>query len=121
MPPPPTPWSALTAINMPMFWLTAHNSDPTQKMPTAISMMGFRPQISEIFPHMGAMAALASMYADPIHVYPTVLLNSWAIVGIATVTMVISSAARNRALDKAVMMRAVSALVRCCSGADWAS
>lgn len=46
---------------MAMFLLSAHINDPTQKTATAISMMGFRPQMSEILPHIGAMAADASM------------------------------------------------------------
>lgn len=60
MPPPPMPCTARLAINMLMLTLTALNSEPTQNTATAHIRMGFRPQISEIFPHTGAAAALAS-------------------------------------------------------------
>lgn len=110
---------------MPMFLLSAQIRDPTQNTPTVINKIGLRPQISEILPHMGAVAAFASRYADPIHVYPVVLLNSWEIVGMATVTMVTSSAARKSALERAAMMAVVWRLVRPSSGAPpldgWAS
>ena len=45
---------------MPMLVETPHSREPTQKMPTAVSSTGFRPKMSEIFPHMGATAASIS-------------------------------------------------------------
>ena len=53
---------------MPMFLLNAQIRDPIQNTPTVINKIGFLPQMSEILPHMGAVAALAKRYADPIHV-----------------------------------------------------
>ena len=89
--------TARAPINIAILRLTALSKLPTQKTAAASKIMGFLPHISEIFPHIGAAAADASIYADPIHVYPAVDLNSAAIVGIATVTMVTSKAERKRA------------------------
>jgi len=116
MPPPPTPWTALAAMSMTMLTLVALSSDPTQKTDTATRRICLRPQMSDILPHAGAEAALASRYADPIHVYPMVLLNCSDIVGTATVTMVTSRAARNRAEESDSMIKMVSTLVRRSSG-----
>ena len=60
MPPPPIPWMARLAINIDMFTLTALSNDPIQNTPAATSRTGFRPHMSEIFPHDGAAAELAS-------------------------------------------------------------
>src|SRR5262245_56522282 len=68
IPPPPRPWMARLAISMLMLTLVALSRDPTQKTATAMSRMGLRPQMSEILPHIGAAAELASRYALPIHV-----------------------------------------------------
>lgn len=62
------PCTALPKISIPILTLTPHNSDPTQKMPTAVNSTDLRPNMSDSFPHDGAAAAFASKYALPIHV-----------------------------------------------------
>lgn len=58
-PPPPIPWITLAAINILILILRAAIKDPAKKMILANSMMGFRPQISLNFPHVGVDAAAA--------------------------------------------------------------
>lgn len=60
MPPPPMPCTARATISIAMFTLTAANSEPTQNTPTASRRICLRPQMSDILPHDGAEAALAS-------------------------------------------------------------
>jgi hypothetical protein len=55
----------------------------------ATSIIGFLPQISLNLPNNGKEAALASVYAEPIHVYPASEILKWAaIVGRAVVMIV---------------------------------
>ena len=67
-PPPPIPCIARAAISIWMETLTAASRLPMKKIMEAPRRMGLRPQISENLPHDGVEAALASRYADPIHV-----------------------------------------------------
>lgn len=116
MPPPPVPCTARAKISMPMLTLTPAIKDPTQNTPTADNNTGFRPQMSDNFPQEGAAAALARRYAEPIHVYPDVEFKSAEIVGMATVTMVVSKAERKTAEQSDSMMSAFWSGVRWASG-----
>lgn len=116
IPPPPVPCTARAKINMPMLTLTPAINDPTQNTPTADNSTGFRPQISDILPQEGAAAALARRYAEPIHVYPDVEFRSAEMVGMATVTMVVSKAERKTAEQSDSMMSAFWSGVRWASG-----
>ena len=118
MPPPPMPWMARDAISIPMLTLSAHSSEPTQKTATANKRIGLRPQMALNLPQDGTATALASRYALPTHVYPSGDRNSPIIVGMAVVTMVTSSAARNTAEQSAPTIRFVWTLVRCFSGSS---
>jgi hypothetical protein len=82
----------------------------------AISKTGLRPQISENFPQDGVLAALASKYADPIHVYPAFEWKYSLIVGKAVVMIVVSRAARNTDAPREAMMIVVCSFVREASG-----
>jgi hypothetical protein len=115
-PPPPIPWIALAAINMPMFMLTAANKLPIKKTAAAISSTGFLPQISLNLPHDGVLAALASRYAEPIQVYPAFEWKYSLIVGSAVVMIVVSSAARKTAAQSEAMMTTVWKVERSSSG-----
>lgn len=116
MPPPPVPCTARAKINIPMLTLTPAINDPMKNTPTADNSTTFRPQISDILPQEGAAAALARRYAEPIHVYPAVDFSSSEMVGIATVTMVVSRAERKTAEQSEIMMRAFWSGVRSASG-----
>lgn len=74
----------------------AQIADPTKKIVTAARRIIFRPKISENLPHTGVDAALASRYAEPIHVNAVAECNSCMIVGVAVVAIVKSKAARNK-------------------------
>ena len=59
-PPPPIPCITLPPINIFMLIDKADIKDPTKKMRLARRMIGFRPQMSLNFPHVGVLAAAAS-------------------------------------------------------------
>ena len=67
-PPPPMPWITLPASSMLILILKAAISDPKKKTILAVRRMGFRPNMSLIFPHVGVDAAAASKYAEPTQV-----------------------------------------------------
>ena len=67
-PPPPMPWIARAAINIPILTETPASSDPRKKIAHATSRIGLRPQMSLNLPHEGVEAAFASRYAEPIQV-----------------------------------------------------
>lgn len=119
-PPPPTPWMARAAINMPMLTLVAASRLPTKNTLEATSRMGLRPQMSEILPQDGTLAALASRYADPIHVYPAFEWKYALMVGSAVVTMVVSRAARKTEAQSESTMMLVWSVVRESSGLEGA-
>jgi hypothetical protein len=115
-PPPPIPCTALAAINIAILTLTAASKLPMKNIAAAISKTGLRPQISENFPQDGVLAALASKYADPIHVYPAFEWKYSLIVGKAVVMIVVSRAARNTDAPREAMMIVVCSFVREASG-----
>jgi len=92
MPEAPRPWTARPAINASMCGASAQSRLPARKTATAISMIGFRPQISATDPQTGVMAVLARMKALPTQMYPATDLKEPAMAGMAGVTMVRSSA-----------------------------
>lgn len=93
MPAAPIPWIARPAMKRSIFCTTAHIRLPAKNMMTDISMMGFRPQMSDTAPHIGVLTVCARMKALPIHVYPASDPNEATIVGSAVVTIVTSKAA----------------------------
>ena len=64
---------ARPAMSMPMPLETAQAMELRKKIATAIKSTGLRPQMSDIFAQIVVLAALASKYAPPIHVYPAAL------------------------------------------------
>ena len=115
-PPPPIPCIALAAINIAMLTLTAASKLPIKNTAAALSNTGLRPQMSENFPHDGVLAALASKYADPIHVYPAFEWKYSLIVGKAVVIIVVSRSARKTDAHREAMMIMVCNFVREASG-----
>lgn len=87
-PPPPSPCTARPTISIPVLTATAASSEPTQKTTLASSKIGLRPQMSEILPHSGVEAELASRYALPIQVKAAVDWKCSAMVGAAVVMIV---------------------------------
>lgn len=67
-PPPPAPCITRPASSIWILILTAAMREPRKKTALANSIIGLRPQISLIFPHVGVAAAAARRKADPIHV-----------------------------------------------------
>jgi hypothetical protein len=67
IPPPPTPCSARARINHIIVSAVPHNRLPRKKTVIASNNSGFRPQMSLSFAHIGAVIAVASTYAEPIH------------------------------------------------------
>jgi len=99
-----------------MLTLTAASKLPIKNTAAALSNTGLRPQMSENFPHDGVLAALASKYADPIHVYPAFEWKYSLIVGKAVVIIVVSRAARKTDAHREAMMIMVCNFVREASG-----
>lgn len=58
-PPPPVPCMTRPASSIWMLVLRADMREPRKKTELATSMIGLRPQISLIFPHVGVAAAAA--------------------------------------------------------------
>jgi hypothetical protein len=73
---------------MPMFIERPAIRDPMKKTMFAMRRIGLRPQMSEILPHIGVEAALASRYAEPIQVYPAEEWKCSDMVGRAVVMIV---------------------------------
>ena len=67
-PPPPVPCMTRPASSIWTLILRAAIREPTKNIALATNIIGLRPQISLIFPHVGVAAAAAKRYADPIHV-----------------------------------------------------
>ena len=58
-PPPPVPCMTRPASSIWMLVLRADMREPRKKTELATNMIGLRPQISLIFPHVGVAAAAA--------------------------------------------------------------
>lgn len=58
-PPPPVPCMTRPASSIWTLILKAAIREPTKKIELATNMIGLRPQISLIFPHVGVAAAAA--------------------------------------------------------------
>lgn len=67
-PPPPIPCITRPASSICILILKAAMREPIKKIALANNMIGLRPKISLIFPHVGVVAAIARRKADPIHV-----------------------------------------------------
>ncbi len=87
-PPPAVPWSARPTTSIFISAARAQMMELLKNMETAVSSIGFRPQISESLAHIGPAAAFARRYAPPIQPYPEADLNSFVIVGTAVATIV---------------------------------
>lgn len=107
MPEAPRPWTVRPAINASIRGASAQSRLPAKKTATAISMIGFRPQISATDPQTGVMAVLARMKALPIQMYPATDLKEPTMAGMAGVTMVRSSADSITDRQSGVMIKAM--------------
>lgn len=109
MPEAPRPWTARPAIKASIRGAKAQSRVPARKIVKAISIIGFRPQISATDPQTGAMAVLARMKAVPIQTYPDTELKELTMEGIAGVTMVRSSDDSMTERQSGVMVNAMAA------------
>ena len=107
MPEAPRPWTVRPAINASIRGASAQSRLPAKKTATAISTVGFRPQISATDPQTGVMAVLARMKALPIQMYPAMDLKEPTMAGMAGVTMVRSSADSITDRQSGVMIKAM--------------
>lgn len=92
MPEAPIPWITRPAINTSMCGASAQSKLPARNTATAISIIGFRPQISATEPQTGVLAVFARTKALPTQMYPATDSKEPAMAGMAGVTMVRSSA-----------------------------
>lgn len=109
MPDAPRPWTARPAIKASIRGAKAQIRLPPRKIVNAISMIGFRPQMSATVPQTGAMAVLARMKAVPIQTYPDTELKELTMVGIAGVNIVRSSDESVTERQSGVMVKAMAA------------
>ena len=107
MPEAPRPWTVRPAISASIRGASAQSRLPAKKTAAAISMIGFRPQISATDPQTGVMAVLARMKALPIQMYPATDLKEPTMAGMAGVTMVRSSADSITDRQSGVMIKAM--------------
>jgi hypothetical protein len=119
----PTPCIARPASSRLIESATAQIKLPTKNTTNPASNKGLRPQMSDILPHVGIVAVLASVYVLPIHVYPEADWKWLAIAGEAVEMMVMSSAeTKTLALSDSMMiaMREVLSVdaVGSCPGCD---
>jgi len=107
--PPAMPCRALPTISTVISGAFAHIIELTKNHATEIKRIGLRPQISESLAQIGAAAAFARRYAEPIHVYPLAECKSELMVGRAVETIVWSRAATKRAsLKKSQLVQRVA-------------